>query len=228
MKGFRNLRQLERYRAHKAGERQAVTQPLYDHLNFDTSAGPTELLFFQLPMGQGTTSAPGATGGKTIADTNMQAAGQLPAGKLFLVNSIEVSFYPGLSPTTLVTTIAVRNFINDVYAFYKSGSLEFLIGSKPQLQLAPLDKFPPTNRLEVIANHALHELQATAANAEEQISSEYAAAAGRPFIFDKPILIEPNENFHVSLKWPVAVALPSSTDARVGVHLNGSLIRNAQ
>lgn len=223
----KSMRQLENYRAHKPGQRQAIRQPLYDHASY-AAAGQTSLLFFQTPKGQGTTSHTGATGSKTVHDTNMEAAGMLPQGKNFLLEAIEIYLYPGVLPGLLKTALAESEFANDVYTLAKSGALELFIGSKPYQRVASLDKFPPSRRLEIAAAHSLERHQAAAANAEDQVSTEYASITGRPFVMDPPILLESNENFHVELTWPVAVALPSGQAARIGVYLDGLLIRNQQ
>lgn len=213
-----NLQELQSYSVNRQGQYEVVRQTLYDFQTY-ASAGQTSLQFFQVPKGQG---------GKTIADTNIEVAGSLPQPKWFLVESIEIQFFPGVNPSILNTTIAETEFSNDVYAVGKGGSLNFFIGSKTYVEEAPLIRFPPKTRLYVDAAHAVHFTQAVAADAEEQVSTDYAAACGRPYFVDPEVLLIPNQNFSVTLSWPAVVALPSGQDGRIGVILDGILYRQSQ
>ena len=89
-----NRAQLARYSVNRPGW-EAVRQSLFDHQAY-AAAGTTQLTFFALPQGQG---------GKTASDTNMVAAGQLPANQEFLVQSIEVLLFP----TTPTVAAAIPN-----------------------------------------------------------------------------------------------------------------------
>lgn len=213
-----NLNDLRQYDVNRRGEYEGIRQSLYDFTTY-ASAGQTSLQFFQIPKGQSS---------KTIADTNMTAAGQLPQPQYFLVESIEILLFPGVDIGTEVTTIAETEFANDMYAVAKGGSLDLFIGSKTYLEEAPLGRFPPKTKLNVSAAHALQLKQAMAADAEALVSTEYAAWAGRPYYLDPPVLLVPNQNFSITLNWPSAVALPSSVDARIGVVLDGILYRQSQ
>ena len=52
------------------GTADEIFSPLYDSAVY-TSGTTQQLSFFTVPIGQGTTTAPGASGPKTEADTNM-------------------------------------------------------------------------------------------------------------------------------------------------------------
>ena len=131
----------EGFRVNRSQEYEVTRQSLYDFQTY-AAAGQTSLTFFQVPIGQT---------GKTIADTNLELAGQLPAPKNFVVESIEIYFFPADAPVsidnTAVVTAAITNYANDVDAVAQSGSLDFFIGSKSYLQEAPLGRFPPKTRL---------------------------------------------------------------------------------
>lgn len=213
-----DLATLQQWAVNRPGQYEVVRQTQYDFQAY-AAAGQTSLQFFQVPQGQG---------GKTIADTNLDVAGSLPQPKWFLVESIEIHFYPGVNPGTSVTTAAETEFTNDVYALAKGGSLDFFIGSKTYVVEAPLIRFPPKTRLYVDAAHALQTKQAVAADAELQVSTDYGAACGRPYFVDPEVLLIPNQNFKVTLAWPTVVALPSGADARIGVILDGILYRQSQ
>ncbi len=76
------LDQLQQYDVNRRGEYEGIRQTLYDSAAY-AAAGQTQLQFFQIPQGQSS---------KTIADTNMKSAGQLPQPQHFLVESIEIHF----------------------------------------------------------------------------------------------------------------------------------------
>ncbi len=220
---------------------EVIRQRLYDYQLYPT-AGQTELNFFQQPQGAGLTSAVGGAVGsaKTYADTNMQLAGQLPSGAAFKIESLEVDFKPGsvatantytmaaLSQWNAVSAAALTAQVNDVNAFYQSGYLELWVLDKNYLRETPLSSFPPKTALDLQAAHATN--SATTA----QISTILAKAAGRPYYLESangvplPITLKPAISFSVKLKWPGVVATPSGFNGRVGVILDGLLMRASQ
>lgn len=212
------LASLQEFDVNRRGEYEGIRQTFYDSATY-ANAGQTQLQFFQTPRGQSS---------KTVADTNMTSAGQLPQPQHFLVESIEILLFPGVLPTTKLTTVAETEFANDMYTVAKSGSLNFFIGSKTYLEEAPVGRFPPKTKMGSEAAHAISKLQATAADSELQVSTDYACWAGRPYYLDPPVLLVPNQNFTVTLNWPSVVALPSGADAKVFVVLDGILYRQSQ
>ncbi len=214
--------QLKQYAVNRQGEFEVTRQTLYDFQAY-ASAGQTQLTFFQLPIGQS---------GKTRDDTNMESAGQLPAPKNFLVESIEIYLFPADNIVTVNnaadTVVDVVNFANDVQAVQESGNLDFFIGSKSYLGEAPLGRFPPKTCLKTEFAFAAVVNQTAAADEVDQISADYAVFAGRPYFVDPNITLVPTQNFNVTLNWATAVALPSGSNARVGVVLDGLLYRLAQ
>lgn len=208
-----SIADLTKYAVNRGGEYEVIGSALYDFGAY-AAAGQTELNFFQTPQGQG---------GKTLADTNMEAAGSLPAPKNFLVTSLEVNFWPGVSPATFGAQAAAQ-YVNDVWTIAKSGFLEFYIGSKNYIQEGPLGVFPAANGLVMSA--ALADATTPGANTQSRIA--YANMGGKPYVLPSPIALVSNQNFRVSLKWPTAVALPSTTEARIGVRLRGYLYRLSQ
>lgn len=185
---------------------------LYDFQPY-IAAGQLQLAMFQVPAGQG---------GKTLADTNMTLAGQLPAGKFFQVESIEVYFFPG-SPVDIVAATATNTAqqADDTYQVFKSGWLDFQIGDTSFLTDAPLGKFPPATSLRVDQS-----LAGTFA-APLMVKSEYAVMTGLLYRIQPNLTLEPNQNFNVTLNWPAVVALPSTNAGRIGVNMRGLLKRNA-
>lgn len=210
-------------------------QRLYDYQLYAT-AGYTQLTFFSNPVGQGITSAPGAIVGtsKTYADTNLQVSNTLPSGMAFLLESIEVPFWPGSSAAAnTFTAQAISLFAaasaasvvasaNDVNAFYTGGWLELNVLQKNYLREAPLLSFPPKTYYE--GSFALASTSAT--QGESALATTHAA--GRPYFIEPKITLQPAVNFNVTLNWPGVVATPSTFNARVGVVLDGVFMRASQ
>lgn len=194
--------------------------PLYDSATYIATTGQTQLSFFSVPQGQGTTTAPGGSGTKTLQDTNMNAAGQLTKGNAFYMTGQEILFFPGESPET-IATLVVNNFANDTYVFSKNGVLTLTVGSnRTYLQDGPLGMFPPATRLAV---------GAAVANGSTSSLSEvvYAVMSGEVYTV-VPIYIEATLGFQEVMTWSAAQALASANNARVFARLRGYLNRNAQ
>jgi hypothetical protein len=197
-----------------------IWAPLYD-ANTYGSSGVLTLSFFALPQGQGTTSAPSATGTKTLADTNLQAAGQLTKGNAFYCTGKELVFFPGVNPGTNQAFTLSGNFINDTYVLGKSGVVTLTIGSnRTYIQDGPLNMFPPATRLAMAS--ALGFGGVTTA-----VEVTYAAWSGEQYSIT-PVYIEATLGFQVVLTWPALVPLPSTVNGRLFSRLRGYLNRNAQ
>lgn len=217
------------------GQSEVVRQRLYDYQLYAT-AGAQQLSFFQQPIGSGLTTAAGAAAGaaKTQWDTNMSLGGQLPSGVQYLAESIEVHFYPGsVSTANTYTTVTATFFaaaaaatvggaLNDVQSFYNSGMLELNVLSKNYLREAPLICFPPKSWYSLSA--------AVASNSATvgEVGSGVNKADGRPYYLEPRVLLQPAVNFEVLLRWPAAVATPSGFNARVGVIIDGYMMRASQ
>lgn len=194
-------RALDTSRVNLPGVIESIYNPLYDYAVLPFAGADKSLAFFQVPIGQN---------GKTLADTNMELAGQIPKGQTFQVTGVQVEFYSGAAIDSATRT----QFDDDVYQVYKGGSLILRIGSKEYVRQGNLMSFPPVTRLDGNSATGL---------AAQAIS--YISCAGREFTTEK-MLLESNQNFGVTLSGlPV---LPSGINGRIGVKLNGYLFRNAQ
>lgn len=214
-----NRKMLSQYVVNREGW-EGIKQTLYDFQPY-AAAGSTQLNFFALPIGQG---------GKTQSDTNMTLAGQLPTNQEFLVQSIEVHFFP-TTPTvaadmpSAIGARAVANALNDEYIFRRSGNLNLFIGSKTYLEEAPLQKFPPKAYYDITGSAAS---DTTTAAADAAFRATFAKACGRPYMLHPAsLLLTSNQNFAVSLNWPEG-AQAITNPARVGVSLDGFLYRRSQ
>lgn len=214
---------------------EIVRQRFYDYQLYAT-AGTTQLTFFSAPVGQGLTTALGGTAGtaKTLWDTNLELPNTLPSGKAFMIESIEVLFFPGSVSTANTYTIvspalfnatasaAVQSQLADVNSFYQSGMLELNILSKNYLRETPMLAFPPKANFNLDAALASNSAT-TALNGAVNMR-----AAGRPYYLEPTIALQPAVNFEVVIRYPAAVATPSGFNARVGVILDGYFMRASQ
>ena len=210
--------ELSRYSVNRPGW-EAIKQSLYDYQAYQ-AAGQSQLSFFQQPVGQAS---------KTLSDTNMTLAGQLPKNQEFLVTSIEVWFVPS-TPTVAAGMPSffgaqlAQTLINDSYIVGRAGNLNLTIGAKPYLQESPLGRFPA--KAYFTLNAALAD--ATTAGAALQTRTGYGQWSGRPYLLDPaPLLLPENQNFSVSLNWPEGVQAITNP-GRIGVILDGILYRRSQ
>lgn len=211
-----NIRKIGKFDVNRANQIEAIWSPLYDYgaAGNYLAAGQTQLMFFQVPQGQSS---------KTLADTNMEIAGSLPAPKQLLVTSVQVCFWPAIASMARTGAVATLDgdFIKDVYTVFTSGFLKFFVGSKDYVVDAPLGVFPQPQRLEGWGAVSTGTGDATGSE------QNYAAWVG-PVYEIAPIRLISTQNFNVSLNWPTAVALPSAQAGRIGVRLGAYLYRLSQ
>lgn len=196
---------------------EIIRQGLFDSAAY-AAAGQSVLTFFQTPNG---------SGGKTLSDTNMTLAGQLPTAQAFLVEAIEILFLPTVPAVAAQNPAAfgaqaVANIVNDAYVFFRTGYLNFVIGSKPYLQEGPLGKFPSSRNFHTEA--AAADISTTGANMQTRIA--FAHSLGKPYNL-VPLTLTSNQNFSVTLNWPEGVQ-PITNPGRVVVTLEGCLARQSQ
>jgi hypothetical protein len=210
-------------------------QGFFDALLYP-AAGSQILAFFSTPIGAGLTTAPGATAGtaKTPFDTNLQLPNQLPSGKAFQAQSIEIDFVPGSVSTANTFTMvnpslfaavaaqAVADQVADIFTFYNSGRLQFNILDKTYVDEVPLKNFPMQTGIG--GDFALTSNSATTA----LTGLALARAIGRPYVWGIPMTLVPAQNFAVNLLWPGVVATPSGFNGRVIVRLDGYFARSTQ
>lgn len=190
----------KRARVNIPGYGDAIYQPLYDYQTLAATA-VAQQRFFLTPQGQNN---------RTIVDTNMELAGQIPKGQAFLITGIQVEILPGVP----INGTTASKFADDIYNVSKGGALVLSIGSKDFVTQGNLAKFPPVNRLSADSS--------TTVSTDRYV---YATTSGREFqVAD--LLLESNQNFNVTLY--DLPALPSGVAGKIGVTLNGFLYRNAQ
>ncbi len=189
---------------------EAIYQPLYDIQAYPT-AGFISKTFFAEPIGQSS---------KTISDTNMQSAGQLPQPQMFLVQTLEVILAHG-SPLIDVAA-ATGTAANEMKAILESGAITFTIGSKPYLTQAPLMAMPFANQLDT-------EMAISVTTASDVGEASYVTAKGPVFNMARhgiPLLIPSNQNFDVKMAFESVKVM--AVAGRVGIRLGGVLYRSRQ
>lgn len=198
---------------------EAVSWILYDYQAYAAAGQPT-LSFFQTPYGQ-------RTGG--LSDTNMALAGQLSKNNAFLVQAIEIPFWPTV-PAVAANNPAVYGAgadpaqVNDVYLVSRTGNLTFTINNKQYMQDGPLGQFPTKRNLEI--NAAFSDASTAAASQATRVAYAYFGGEQRD-LGDYPLYLDASQQFGVSLNWPEGVQAITNP-ARIGVRLLGTLFRTAQ
>lgn len=192
---------------------EASTQPLYDFQAY-AATGQTSLTFFQTPVGQSS---------KTLANTNMQSAGMLPAPQQFLIQGVGVRYISGLA-ANVIGASAANSALNDTNAILRAGVFQLSISSKTYLTTFPLSELPC--RAYVAGAAALSD--STTAGAGQASKITLAWEIGDVFR-PNPLLLTPTMNFQAQIIWPTAVAIPSAdASAQIGVYLYGTIYRPPQ
>lgn len=199
---------------------EIIYQPLYDRVNYP-QVGIANINFFATVRGQ--TAAALITGGaaaarvKTLRDTNMDQVNVMSA-KGFIMYGVAIGYVPlGCG----VAVAALQNFADDIYRIASGGFLEIKFIDKPYVQL-PLLMIPSP-----FSFHNSH--MATTGN---NLTMGGPGGMGdgmptRPFVFDPPYLIAPNENFTISATLD-GTALTAGNTIDIVIALMGYMLRPAQ
>lgn len=215
-----------------AGASDVIWAPLYDAIAYP-SAGQLAFSFYSNPIGQGTSSAPGAGANpKTRFDTNLTIGNQLTSGQEFYMVRSETLFYPGVSNAALPLTVlpgaantvtTVGNFVNDVWSVLNGGLKILAVGTdRRYIEDGPLAMFPPVTRLALQAAVA----QVSATGTGTGIEVTYAAASGEPYSI-VPIYIQSNQNWTMTVNFAALIPTVSTKIARLMDRMGGYLIRQA-
>jgi hypothetical protein len=218
-----NISDISQFNVINWNDWEITTQSLYDSAVY-LAAGQPSLAFFQQPIGQGVGFGGGA---KSLSDTNLNLAGQLPNGQMFIVTSVEINFQPTTPtvaadmPAAIEAASTLPHLVNDSYIFWRSGNLVFNVLSKNYLSEAPLMSFPPTADLAGFA-------AAASGTTADQLVINFANSSGPTYLLTpNNILITSNQNFKVTLAWPEGNQVIANP-ARVFVRLNGMNMRLTQ
>ena len=190
------------------GLHEIITQPLYDSFTVAVSTAiPALTVLFQNPVGQSS---------KTLLQTNMLAAGQLPAPQKFSVRAIRLGF---------------RNdaFITDVIGLLYGNWVNFKVSQKPYLQC-------PAALLTAGFGAYMPAISQVGATAPTGTLVAYLTSSGTPdqrniFALSRPIQIEQNEQFSFELNQATAYTTAAASGVTLGtgldvyVFLDGELSR---
>lgn len=213
-----------------AGQKDVIWNPLFDFIAYP-SAGGLLFSFYSNPIGQGTSSTPGAGAvSKSLFDTNLTIGNQLTKGNEFYMVGSESLFYPGVSNAALPLTVlpgrtnvptTVGIFVNDVWSVGNGGIKVMSIGTdRKYIQDGPLMMFPPTTRLAVASALAGQGTSTTGTGLEVT----YASWSGEPYSV-VPIYIEANQQFILQVSFSALIPTPSTQIGRLGDRMRGYLIR---
>lgn len=188
---------------------EVINQPVFDTVTFAAAAAFTKTTLFQAPIGQA---------GKTLAQTNMVQAGQLPAPQKLTVRAIRFVVSNTTTPTDLVNIATNVSFVLNV-------------GKKPMLEV-PCAVLSAGCGVQVVAAGQL----GTAAAGDGQIfSTSFGSLDQRSlFTLNVPFTIEQGETFNVVLNpetafnFAAAGAKPAGVGATISVFLEGELYRAIQ
>lgn len=189
---------------------EPLRQPQYDHAIFTggvaIAAGST--FFFATPLGQGTGFA--GAGAKTILDTNLVLAGQLPANHVFEIWSIHAVIRPR-QPAPNAALPATATVAGDLEAIMYGSFFQFNLLTTPRLQI-------PTYWLPAGAGISGFAALASIGGAGSNTGSVIHATNGDPSPLSShrldpwPIVIPPLQGFSVFLFFPAAVTPINTTD----------------
>jgi len=231
-----NAAQLQQHSVGVPGAADVIWDPLYDSIAYP-SAGSLNFSFYSNPIGQGTSSTPGAGAvPKSIYDTNLTIGNQLTSGNNFYMIGSENMFFPGVNNSTVATTAfavepgranvatTVGIFVNDVYNVGNGGNKVMTVGTdRAYVTDGPLNLFPPATRLAGWAGVA-GQAGAAATGSGSEVS--YAAWSGELYTI-APIYIVANQNWTMQLTFAALIPTPSLTIGRLIDRMRGYLIRQA-
>jgi hypothetical protein len=227
--------QLQQYIVGVAGQQDVIWDPLYDSIAYP-SAGSLQFSFYSNPVGQGTSSAPGAGAvSKSIFDTNLTIGNQLTSGNAFLMVGSENLFFPGVNNSTTPTVAfavepgrtnaatTVGIFVNDIYNIGNGGNKVMTVGTDRQyITDGPLNIFPPATRLAAAMAVAGQGSSTTGTGFEVS----YAAWSGEIYNI-APIFIQSNQNWTMVVSFAALIPTPSAQIGRLVDRMRGYLIRQA-
>lgn len=187
----------------------STVQSLYDTGTI-VPAGTAMLAFFASPLGQGATSF-ALAGAKTLADTNMDLAGQLPSGQNFRVLGFRAQ------PAFTLTGADAQNWSLGAW-------LVFTVGQKPYLRV-PLDTVPA----------GMGPYGAPLAAGVAVYSHGFPSLSNAYTVGKKPLELSSTTNFGATMNWttPQAVTTtiphqPAAAGLPVRLYLDGFFFRAVQ
>lgn len=169
-----------------------TVQPLYDTATI-LAAGTTQLQFFQQQLGAAGGNFAAAAASKTLADTNMDLSGQLPAGQNFRVLGFRIQ------PHFRMTQA-------DAVAWSSGAWYVFTVGQKPYLRV-PVDTLPAGLGASGFYTQAAAATAAAMSHGWPVLSNSFQTGK-------KPLDLSSTQNFNATIQWVAAVAVTSTAPAQ--------------
>lgn len=172
-----------------------IVEPRYD-TNPILAAGALTLSYFTVPVGQGLSCFAGAGVAKSYSDTNMELAGQLPAGYNFEVLGFRVM--PAFIVGNALGAAMITGEITDANTWTWGGVFNFTIGSKSYCRV-PLDTIPAGMGPVGYGTSFTGHFGGASAHGVPMLSNSFS-------ISRQPLELAQTQNFNVQLTWPLVVA----------------------
>lgn len=190
--------------------KDVIREPLYSIKTY-AAAGYTTRNYFDENFNT-------ATDG--FADTNLAAAGQLPAGEAFLITNIRCLPLPARADYDTAAAGTPVSFGEVLETLIRRCWAEFWILQKPYLRIAPLYAMPAGLGPDTVV--------AGAATVLRNVSwpSNGAPNTNSLYLMQPPKLLNPLENFYLTARW--AAATTWTTVGRFGFWFDGLHARNIQ
>ncbi len=193
-------------------KREIISQPLYDTNSIATGNAVVNFQFFQVPLGQ---AGSGFAAAKTLLETNMRLAGQLPRPQVFFAKTMQFAFR--LATAATGTYAAALNDTEEIM----QGVLVLTVGSKVMLE-APLLGIPGGTGI-------FRQVEVAAAAAAVGYATNGIPQMQNRWFLKHRIMFDENENFRAEVQYRVApnpAAAAQNTD--ISVTADGELIRSIQ
>ncbi len=173
------------------------TQPLYDRLAY-VSGTTTTLRFFTAPQ----------AGAKTLVDTNMTLAGELPQPQSFRCYAIGLILGDGATATEEMNYLDVMSLLHEASFRLHVGEKDKIVGNGIF--------FPGGVGVAPVCTGAVATLQA---------GQSGVADPRAMFTLSKPVPIGVSINFFVELQWPAGAVTLVRGNCKIMVVLHGELTR---
>ena len=191
--------------------KDVIVEPRYDTVSVVT--GTSILTFFQNPVGQGVGSFGAAAAAKTLADTNMDLPGQLPAGYSFRIMGFRLAF-----PWSAIAL--------DFGLVLNGCVFSFVVGSKPFVTV-PARTIPSGNGPFASGSNVAAATAAFQNSGWPMMGNSFSTTT-------KPLDLKATENFKVTLTWPGTTPTITQTGfiptpgLPLTIYLDGFLYRPVQ
>lgn len=214
-------RELAGYSSEIPGLGEKRRWALYDRIVFAAAATVTgDQRFFSVQLGGGTPA-------KTLLDTNLRQAGQLPARQALEIWDIRI--HPQLTVVTDdASIVAFHNLVDTFNALIYGAFFLFEQAQKTDLEIAPIAILAAGYGASgPVAESSSLVAAAGAGSGAAVLNNGHPSRAALWNLAPMPIVILPQRSFQVTVSFPTAVVLPAGVGMNLWCHLDGILHRSA-